>query len=256
MKIIDLSVAIENDIPADPPGLGPKLIYKSHAEGAREYETFFPGLNGADLPDGEGPAVEILTGSTHTGTHLDAPWHFASTMNHGQRALTIDEVPLDWCLRPGVKLDFRHLPDGHIVTAAEVQAALDAIGHRLSPFDIVLMNTAAGAAYGQPDYIHKGCGFGREATLWLLAQGVRITGTDAWSWDPPFSFTRQRFGASQDAALIWEGHKAGRDGVFLHLEKLTRLDSLPPSGFTVSCLPVKIKAASAGWCRAVALLDT
>jgi kynurenine formamidase len=106
MKIIDLSVSIENDVSADPPGLGPKLLYKTHADGAKEFETLFPGLNGADLPDGEGPAVKILTGSTHTGTHLDAPWYFGSTMNHGARALTIDEVPLDWCLRPGVKLIF------------------------------------------------------------------------------------------------------------------------------------------------------
>lgn len=254
MKIIDLSVAIDNETPADPPGLGPKIIYKSHKDGAREYETFFPGLNGNDLPDSEGPAVEILTCSTHVGTHLDAPWHFASTMNHGQRALTIDEIPLDWCIRPGVRLDFRHLPDGHIVSAAQVQAALEDIGHKLSPFDIVLMNTSAGAAYGQPDYIHKGCGFGREATLWLLDQGVRITGTDAWSWDPPFSFTRQRFAQSGDAGLIWEGHKAGREGVFLHLEKLTALDQLPSTGFTVSCLPVKVRAGSAGWCRAVAIM--
>ena len=46
---------------------------------------------------------------------MDAPWHYASTMNRGERAATIDEVPLDWCYRPGVKLDFRHLPDGHVV---------------------------------------------------------------------------------------------------------------------------------------------
>ena len=48
---------------------------------------------------------------------MDAPWHYASTMNRGERAATIDEVPLDWCYRPGVKLDFRHLPDGHVVRA-------------------------------------------------------------------------------------------------------------------------------------------
>jgi kynurenine formamidase len=43
---------------------------------------------------------------THNGTHLDAPYHFASTMNHGEPAITIDEVPLEWCFQPGVKLDF------------------------------------------------------------------------------------------------------------------------------------------------------
>ena len=48
--------------------------------------------------------------STHNGTHLDAPYHFATTMDGGKRAITIDEVPLEWCFQRGVKLDFRHFP--------------------------------------------------------------------------------------------------------------------------------------------------
>ena len=59
---------------------------------------------------------------THNGTHLDAPYHFASTMNRGERAITIDEVPLEWCFQPGVKLDFRHFPDGYVVAAGDVEA--------------------------------------------------------------------------------------------------------------------------------------
>ena len=34
------------------------------------------------------------------------------------------------------------------------------------------MNTSAGAAYGRPDYVAKGCGMGREATLYLLERGA------------------------------------------------------------------------------------
>ncbi|MBW8300744.1 MAG: cyclase family protein [Hydrogenophaga sp.] len=255
MKIIDLSVAIENDIPADPPGLGPRISYTNHAEGSEEVLRFFPGLDIAEVPGGEGWAVEQLHLTAHAGTHLDAPWHFASTMNHGERAWTIDEVPLDWCIRPGVKLDLRDLPDGHVATAADIEAAVKATGRALQPFDIVLINTAAGAAYGRPDYLGRGCGIGREATLWLMAQGIHIAGTDAWSWDAPFPVTAKRFAETGDAGLIWEGHKAGREGIFMHMEKLTRLDELPPCGFTVSCLPVKIKGGSAGWCRAVAILE-
>lgn len=254
MKIVDLSVAIDNETPADPPGLGPKIVYSDHQAGTEEVMRFFPGLDRADLPGAEGWAVEQLTLTAHAGTHLDAPWHFASTMNGGERAWTIDEVPLDWCIRPGVKLDLRHLPDGHVATADEIRAAVEATGAPLKASDIVLVNTSAGAAYGRPDYISRGCGIGREATLWLLSQGVHITGTDAWSWDAPFPITAKRFAATGNAGLIWEGHKAGRDGVFLHMEKLTCLDQLPARGFTISCLPVKIRGGSAGWCRAVAML--
>src|SRR3546814_19569363 len=86
-------------------------------------------------------------------------------------------------MRPGVKLDFRAKPDGHVVSAAEVQREFDRIGYQLQPFDIVLVNTSAGAAYGSADFLNKGCGMGAEATLFLTGQGVRGVGTDAWSWD-------------------------------------------------------------------------
>jgi kynurenine formamidase len=176
-------------------------------------------------------------------------------MNHGERAMTIDEVPLDWCFRPGVKLDFRHFADGYVATAADVEAELARIGHDLQPFDIVLVNTAAGAALGRPDFLGKGCGIGREATLYLTSRGVRVTGTDAWSWDAPFSHTAARVAETGDTSLIWEGHKAGREIGYCHMEKLTNLDQLPPHGFTVSCFPAKIERASAGWTRAVAIFE-
>jgi len=164
-------------------------------------------------------------------------------------------VPLDWCFQPGVKLDFRHLPDGHVVTAEEVERELARIEHQINPLEIVLINTRAGARYGSDDYVSAGCGMGYEATMYLLERGVRVTGTDAWSWDAPFIHTKAHFEATGDAELIWEGHKAGRDIGYCHLEKLHNLESLPTAGFQVACFPFKIRGASAGWTRAVAIID-
>ena len=255
-RIIDISVALQSDIASDPPGHEPKIAYFAHKETAPEVCRFFPGLAPADLPESEGWAIERADISTHNGTHLDAPWHFASTMDGGKRAFTIDEVPLEWCFQPGVKLDFRRFPDGYVATAADVDAELARIGHSLKPLEIVLVNTAAGARYGQPDYVPTGCGMGREATLYLTSRGVRIAGTDAWSWDAPFAHTAKKYAETGDAGLIWEGHKAGREIGYCHIEKLSNLEALPATGFKVACFPVKIKAASAGWTRAVAILDT
>ncbi len=254
-RIVDLSVAIENAVPADPPGYGPAVTYRNHRETAADLAAIFPGLSTDQLPGGEGWAIEHITLNTHNGTHLDAPYHFHSTMDGGRRAITIDEVPLEWCFAPGVKLDFRHFPDGYVATAADVEAELARIGHRLAPLDIVLVNTAAGARYGAPDYLASGCGMGREATLYLTERGVRVTGTDGWSWDAPFIHTARRFAATGDAGLIWEGHRAGMVRGYCHLEKLHNLDQLPPTGFMVACFPVKIRAASAGWTRAVAIVE-
>jgi len=52
-----------------------------------------------------------------------------------------------------------------------------------------------------------------------------------------------------------EEHKAGREIGYCHLEKLHNLESLPAHGFTICCFPAKIRGASAGWTRAVAILD-
>jgi kynurenine formamidase len=252
--IIDLSVPLEAGIASDPPGLRPEIDYMDHADGAAEIEQM-TGISAQHLPDGAGWATEKCRVTTHNGTHLDAPWHYHPTMDGGQRAITIDEVPLDWCFRPGVKLDFRHLPDGHVVTATEVEDKLARIGHALQPLDIVLVNTAAGAAYGQADYVSRGCGMGREATLFLTSRGVRIAGTDGWSWDAPFGPTLQRIRDTGNPRLFWEGHKAGAEIGYCHIEKLTNLEGLPATGFTVACFPVKVARASAGWCRAVAILN-
>src|SRR6267378_4492921 len=203
-KLIDISVPLQNDVPADPPGGHPTIQYIDHQQGLPRMLQFFEGLKAEDLPDGQGWAVEQVNLSTHNGTHLDAPWHFHPTMNRGERSWTIDEVPLEWCLQPGVKLDFRHLPDGYVATAEDVENELKRIGHTLSPLEIVVVNTSAGTKY---------------------------------------------------ASLIWEGHKAGRHIGYCHIEKLHNLELLPSAGFTVSCFPVKIERASAGWTRAVAILD-
>ncbi len=254
-RIVDLSIPIENDVPADPPFQRLTISYSAHQQTAAALASLFPGLAASDLPDGQGWAVERLDISTHNGTHLDAPWHYHSTMDNGRRAITIDEVPLDWCCQPGVKLDFRHLPDGHVVTPGEIDAELARVGHVLSPLEIVVLNTRAGERYGATDYVDSGCGVGRDGTLHLVRQGIRVVGTDGWSWDAPFSHTLRRFTETRDPAIIWEGHKAGREAGYCQIEKLHNLEALPPTGFLISCLPVKIKAASAGWTRAVAIFE-
>ncbi len=253
--LIDISMHLENDVVADPPGFGPHIDYVTHHDSVEYMLSFFPGLTQDQLPDGEAWALENIRLNTHNGTHLDAPYHFHSTMNRGERAITIDEVPLDWCLQPGLKLDFRHFDDGYVVTADDVEAELARIGHELQPLEIVVVNTRAGGCYGQPDYVSTGCGMGHDATMYLLERGVRLTGTDGWSWDAPFVHTKDKFAETRDASLIWEGHKAGREIGYCHLEKLHNLEALPADGFMISCFPVKIRGASAGWTRAVAILE-
>jgi kynurenine formamidase len=166
-RIVDLSVFLENDVLSDPPPLAPRIVYQGHKETISEFMHLYPGTTPEDYPDGEAAAAERLQITTHSGTHLDAPWHYHSTMDARlggpRRSMTIDEVPLEWCFQPGVKLDFRHFDDGYLVTAADVDAELKRIGHELAPLEIVVINTRAGSRYGHDDYVNSGCGMGYEA---------------------------------------------------------------------------------------------
>ena len=140
-------------------------------------------------------------------------------------------------LQPGDQARLPAFPDGYVATAKDVETELKRIGHTLSPLDIVVVNTSAGAAFGQPDYVSRGCGMGREATLYLLERGVRVTGIDGWSWDAPFVHTKAKYAETHDASMIWEGHRAGREIGYCHIEKLHNLDKLPCEGFFDQLLP-------------------
>lgn len=254
MKIIDLSIPLEDGLPSDPPGQIPKIIYYNHADTAAQMAESFEGCTAADL-DHMGWAVEGAYLGTHSGTHLDAPFHYWPTMNNGERAWTIDEVPLDWCMGEGVKMDFSDKPDGYKIMAADLEEYFARVGVTPGAGTIVLLQTGADKLWGKAEYMMAGAGMSAEATRWLLDRGVHVVGTDAWSWDVPLPIESKQFAKDHDPSIIWEAHRVGREKAYCHMEKLTHLDQLPVSGFRVICLPVSIKAASAGWVRAVAVLE-
>ncbi len=255
-RLVDLSVSIEAGLPSDPPLMIPRIDYVDHAQGADQMTEFFPGLRKDQLPDGMGWAMEFLTLTTHSGTHLDAPFHYHPTMDRGKKALTIDEVPLDWCFNDGVLLDFRHKADGDRITETDVKNELNRINYQIKPLDIVLIQTGADQKWGKPEYLLAGAGMDRDSTLYLTAKGVRVVGIDAWSWDRPLPYLAKEFKETGDPKVIWEAHFSGIEIGYCHMEKLANLSSIGRStGFTVCCFPVKIKGASAGWTRPVAIVD-
>jgi kynurenine formamidase len=254
-EFVDLSVPLVNNPYTDPPGFSCTIEYVDHKQTLAAWEKRYPGLNIADVPDQEAFAYEKVSLTTHNGTHVDAPWHYASRTEDGAHMLSIDELPLRWFFSDGVKLDFRNFDDGYVIKASDIETELSRIGYTLKPYDIVLINTNAGTRYGEQGYVEAGCGMGREATLYLTSRGVRVAGTDAWGWDVSAKFIAEQFEKSGDVLGIWEGHKAGRVTQYSHIEKLCNLEQLPSVGFKVVCFPVKVSGGSAGWTRAVAIVD-
>jgi len=177
-KIVDISQPLDNETVVDPPFMRSNIEYVTGAESAELMTELLPGLKKEDLPGGQGWAIENISLTTHNGTHVDAPYHYNSHNKNGNPMPTIDEMPLDWYFQPAVKLDFRHFDDGAVTTADGVKAKLKRIGYEFQPMDIVLVNTRAGEMYGSDDYIHSRCGMGRDATLYLTEQSIRVTGID------------------------------------------------------------------------------
>jgi len=255
-RFVDLSISIEPELPSDPPVMRPKIDYKDHEYGSEQMKDFFPGIIKEHLPRGLGWALEFITLTTHSGTHLDAPYHYHPTMDHGKPALTIDEVPLEWCFSDGVVLDFRYKEDGDRITVNDIKKELERIKYEIKPLDIVLIQTGADSAWGTPQYLVKGAGMERESTLFLLEKGVRVVGIDAWSWDRPLPFLAKEFKETGDPRVIWEAHFAGIEIGYCHMEKMANLSAIgQPFGFTVCCFPIKIKRAGAGWVRPVAIIE-
>ena len=252
-RIVDLSLEIKEG----PGVLGAKITYLDHKESVPQMLQSWPGIKEDDLPDGLGWAAETITLGTHSGTHMDAPYHYHPTMA-GEKSRTIDEMPLEWAYGPGVVLDMRDKAPGTVITTEDVQTALEKMNYRIKPLDIVLVMTGADKYWKNNDirkYVTEYAGMGREATVWLINQGVKLVGTDGVGWDRAFAAQAKEFRETGDRKLIWEGHFAGIEGEYYQMEKLANLDKLPPYGFTVYCFPIKILKASAAWVRPVAIIE-
>jgi kynurenine formamidase len=250
-KVYDLSVPTE-DSPSEPIPL--KVEHKDHMVSLPVMEMFLGGKK-EDYADGLGWADDALSLGAHSGTHVDAPWHYSPT-SEGKKARTIDEMPLDWFYHDGVVLDMRHKEPGSGITVEDVKQALQKIKYTLKPWDIVMIETGADKLWGKAEYFNAGCGMTAESTLWLIDQGCRVMGIDAWGWDRPFVKIKEEYDKTKNKGLLWTAHKAGIKKEYCHIEKLANLDKLPrPFGFQVACFPVKISGGSAGWARVVAIFE-
>lgn len=252
MRIVDLSAPVAPTPDGLPDMLSTVIEYFDHAAGARQIEAMF-GVPARLLRNGEGWSRENFARfGTHNSTHVDAPYHYNSTIQ-GRRAQTIDELPLELFVAPGLVVDFTAKEDGDAITIEEMTTAVTQSGHELAPRDIVLVHTGRDRFYAEPDYMSRGPGVSAAATRWLFEQGVRVMGIDAWGWDRPLDRQAADALARDEPGIFWEAHQC--DLPYSQIERLFNLGALPASGFTVSCLPLRLMGASAAPARVVAMLE-
>jgi kynurenine formamidase len=250
MKLIDLSIVIGDGV-KDP--LPQTITYENHEAGAVRMAEM-AGVEVSDFEERKALAGEIITLTTHAGTHVDAPWHYWPTSN-GSPAKTIDELPLEWFFNPAVVLNMTDKENGYRITIEDLQQALQKINYTISPFDIVIINTGTYKKMYSDDYAQSGPGVSAEATHWLIDQGVKVMGIDTWGWDIPMKYQAVDYKNNPRPGVLFAAHMVGREKEYCQIEKLSNLDALPSHGFKLCVFPVKVKGGSAGWTRAVAFVE-
>ncbi|MHA1270306.1 MAG: cyclase family protein [Candidatus Helarchaeota archaeon] len=251
VRLIDLTVKIRHRSRSEP--IPAKIEYINHVDGAKRLGMPFQ-VNANEFPDGFGLSMENIWISTHCGTHLDAPYHFGPT-SEGNKSKTIDEIPLEWCYGDGVVLDFSTKPNGAKITEGDIKEALKKINYTIKPFNIVLIRTDRDKFFDKKStYSSMHPGMTRDATLYLINQGVKIIGTDGYGFDRPFELMFKDYKKTGNNQELWPAHFVGREREYLHIEKLANLDKLPAYGFKICAFPIPIVGASAGWVRVVAII--
>lgn len=212
MKIYDVTLPISPSLPVWPGDSGPEL---------RQLAT---------LAHGDECNLSALQLNVHTGTHLDAPWHFC------EEGATLDQLPLDTLVGNAWVCQFP--PEVRLVTASTLDSAGIPRGIRR-----LLIGTGNAGLWDQPswrfspDYV----ALSPDAAEWVVARGIVLLGVDYLSVDP--------FDA--------EDHPAHRILLCHGVAIVEGLDlrQIAAGSYRMYCLPLKLVGAEGAPARVVLVRD-
>lgn len=188
----------------------------------------------ADHPR-DGWRVELLTLASHTGSHVDAPYHKLAD------GLNLDEIPLERFTGEAVIADLRDSTPDRAITAALLAQALPL------PLEdrIVLLATGWGARRAKTDeWLQHPPYLAPDGAEWLVGRRVRAVGIDHYSIAGP----RDPVNSQTHTILL-------RAGVWI-VEELSFPEEIfrVPQPFEFMSLPINFKGFTGAFCRPVAVI--
>lgn len=198
-----------------------------------------------DWPDGFGISNEIVTLSTHQGTHIDAPMHYHPE-GHDVASAPIENFM-------GNAVVFSDLErEGQSEVVFEWESYIGKLEKFKGRAKAVFFITGAWRRYGEKSYFEKFKGVPAKYVAAAIDRGYSLIGTDAFSLDPPFAVMSRKFIETRDPTVLWPAHVLGRTKPYYQIERLYDLEAFENSNLVeFIALPIKLRCGAA-WTRAVA----
>lgn len=210
---VDLTLEISNKLPTFPGSPRPQFI------------------SWADKKS-DGYNLELLFLSSHTGTHLDAPYHFI------EKGIKIDKIPLNRLITGAILCNIRKGPSMPI-TQNDI-ASFEARNGKIPPNSAIIFETGWSRNLARKDYFTKNPGLSVGAAKYLAKKKPSLIGIDSPSID-----------LGKDSKFSAH-HVLLKNGILI-LENLCNLDKIQRTSFMLIVLPLKLKDATGSPVRAVAI---
>jgi len=212
MKPIDLTLTISKSIPNFPGSPKPQFILWSNIKN-------------------DGYNLELLFFSSHTGTHIDAPYHFIKD------GLKIHQIPLDRLLGKAILIKLRKT-ENKPITKSEI-ISFEKKNGKISDNSSIFFFTEWQKNLNQSNYFTENPGLALSAAKYLVSKKINLVGIDSPSID---------LGKDESYSVH---HILSKNNILI-VENLSNLNKIPSKEFIFTILPLKIKDATGSPVRAIA----
>ena len=212
MKPIDLTLTISKSIPNFPGSPQPQFIVWSNIKD-------------------DGYNLELLFLSSHTGTHIDAPYHFV------KNGFKIDQIPLDRLVGKAVMIK---LPKTRNTSITKSDIILfEKKNGNIPTNSSIFFFTSWQKNLKKANYFTENPGLAISAAKYLVSKKINLVGIDSPSID---------LGKDESFSVH---HILSKNNILI-VENLTNLDKISSKEFDFTILPLKIKGATGSPVRAIA----